>query len=161
MIKPTAMFIILFSLTLNASAFRLEPNVMIPTCFLQKADTLIIEPFKKVPNDIEGCGSYFAYSKKDLDKMNYLLVTSYEGFGYIKVRGKLVRLKVVSSNRKNEEFYGSSIKETYQGGGFRVIVNTKEIRQQDGEVWYHKGTILIEKETKIIQRMNVTAATGC
>lgn len=127
----------------------------------ERKDTIVLETIVTYPEDINGCSSSYSASKKGLNGGKYLFVSSYDSIAYIKVSGKLIRMKLVSTNRKPEEFYGDNVSEVYQGGGFKLRVSSKLQKQSGKEVWEYGGYLEIEQGTKARARIKVVGETGC
>jgi len=118
----------------------------------------VIKPelITQIPRDIEGCTGLFTFDITDLKKKAFIIETDLRQTAYIKMNGKLIKLKLLN----NKTLPGETYKSTYTGEGYTVILISKTIRQIDVEKSLDSGTLEIIKDKQKI-KVKVHGISGC
>jgi hypothetical protein len=120
--------------------------LLFPACLFaqsQPDSSIKLDTFKGLPKEIDGCGETFSYKDTPLKEEKYIWITNLQGLGMIRVGGKLVHL-----HRVSETTSGKNHKEVYKGGGYVIVVKTKEVKQIDEET-FETGTLEISFGGKV------------
>lgn len=120
---------------------------------VRKTDSLVLNSFKKVPSDIDGCSCYFFASAKDQNAGNYLLFNDYANTAYVKLNGR-IRKFILQSHNKNKNLF------VYKNGPYLLKVNFSRLRKSGYEGSELKGTITLIESRHVLQRSFV-GSCGC
>lgn len=120
----------------------------------QQAPTIKISTFKKIPDELMGCGDCYYLSQKDKKQTNFVCVTDY-AFALIYINNKSIRLKANDkiSHDKNEEIYTS--------GQYILSIKKVNMKQLDSEYYQFKGVITIKSGSKILYQQQIIGDGGC
>ena len=120
----------------------------------QQATALKISTFKKIPDELMGCGDCYYLSQKDKKQSNFVCVTDY-AFALIYIDHKSIRLKANEniSHGKNEEIYTS--------GQYILSIQKVDMKQLDSEYYKFKGFITIKAGTRILYQKQIIGDGGC
>jgi hypothetical protein len=120
----------------------------------QQSPLLKISTFKKVPDDLMGCGDCCYLSEKHKKVSNFVCVADY-AFALIYINNKPIRLKANEkiSHNKNEDIYTSD----------QYILSLKKVykRQSDSEYYSFSGIITIKSGGKILYQQRIVGEGGC
>jgi hypothetical protein len=113
--------------------------------------------FFPTPSVIDGCCATFTYDTCKKNNGKYLFVSDYGDNNFIKIKGKQIRLKKDTAGSK--EINKTNYIDVYRGGGYKVILKLKIIKQYD-EAADYKGTLQITGN-KADATFKVHGAGGC
>lgn len=118
----------------------------------------IVKPdfINHIPQDIEGCTGLYTFDTTNLKKKAYIIETDLRQTAFIKINGKLIKLKLLS----NKNLPGENYKSSYTGEGYTVILITKTVKQIDVEKSLDSGTLEINKGKEKI-KIKVHGISGC
>jgi hypothetical protein len=118
----------------------------------------VIKPelITRIPRDIEGCTGLFTFDTTAFKRKAYIIETDLRQTAYIKMNGKLIKLKLLN----NKTLPGETYKSTYTGEGFTVILISKTVKQIDVEKSLDSGTLEIIKDKQKI-KVKVHGISGC
>jgi hypothetical protein len=116
-----------------------------------------LEIFESVPDTIDGCGDYYTYDSIKLDDQRYLFLSNLVDFALIKVNGKLIYLKKLEAESKEDgEDHFVSV---FEGNGYRIKLNARKVESYD-EGGLYKGQLEITApDFKAV--IPVHGETGC
>jgi len=100
---------------------------------------IVIDIFTKFPDEIQGCACYFARTKEDLYKGNYIFTDNHEDLGFISINGTMVKLDLISYTDISE---GKWVK-VFTNKEYEITVNSEQIWQVD-QIWHQKAVITIK-----------------
>jgi hypothetical protein len=121
----------------------------------QSASSIVLETFKSLPKEIDGCSETCSYMDIPLKDQKYVWITNLQGLGMIKVNGQVVRLHRVSRADS-----GKNHKEVYKGSGYVIVAKMKEIRETGDEESYMTGTLEISYGDKVATFV-IHGSAGC
>jgi hypothetical protein len=113
-----------------------------------------VSTFKKVPDELMGCGDCYYLSEKDKKETSFVCVTDYT-FALVYINNKAIRLKANDkiSHDKNEEIYTSD--------QYILIVKKGKMKQLDSEYYQFKGAITIKSGSKVLYQQQIVGEGGC
>jgi len=133
--------------------------LLIPACSFsqsQPTPSIVLDTFKSLPKDIDGCAETCAYKDTPLKAEKYVWITNMQELGMIKVGGKVIRLHKVS-----ETASGKNHKEVYKGEGYIVVTKMKEVVVKESEeTSYIVGTLEITYGGKVTTFV-IHGTAGC
>ena len=65
---------------------------------LKKIATLALNPFSKIPDEIDGCACYFSRNLKEFKKQKYIYINDFAAASFISIDGEMMRLQLKSHN---------------------------------------------------------------
>jgi hypothetical protein len=126
-----------------------------------KSPAFTINSFKEIPIEIEGCSCLFSESKTEYTKKEYLFAASYDSAGFVSVDRKLIKLKLISTERDPGTFGDYDHKNIYQGSGYTVTVDIHYKNSTGEEVWWNDGTITIRNTKGQQKSQKFVGECGC
>lgn len=122
---------------------------------------LSLDDFKGIPEEIDGCSCYFSETDQKFKDKEYLFAAGFDSIGFVSVNNKLVKLKLVSTEREPNTFGDHDHIDVYNSELYNVIVDIKYKKSSGEEVWWNDGTVTIEsKEGEKVTRKFV-GECGC
>jgi hypothetical protein len=115
------------------------PCFIFVTVFGQKEAPIKLDYFKEIPSEIDGCSGSFTYDSIPLKNQKYVVVVDLQNLAFVRINGTIIRLTL--SEHKN--ITKNKSKDSYQGGGYSVILTTTEGRRIGDELYLSSGTIEI------------------
>ena len=118
----------------------------------------VIKPdfITQIPRDIEGCTGLYTFDTTVFKKKAYIIETDLRQTAYIKINGKLIKLKLLN----NKNLPGETYKSTYSGEGYTVILISKTVKQLDVDKSLDSGTLEIIKDKQKL-KVKVHGISGC
>ena len=113
-------------------------------------DHIVFKSFTNLPEEIEGCGSYFSLNKKENNAGKFIYVDNMEN-GYMSVNGNLEKFKVGKSTENSTKFSNEK---------FHGILKFKKIESMD-EGGLYKGTLKITNQEGHEKKINIYGGIGC
>lgn len=107
-------------------------------------NNLVLDHFKDLPDEIEGCSCYFSETEERFKNKEYLFTSDMDSTAFISIDNKLVRLKMVSSTQEPNTAGGKDYSEVYSNGTLKVKVDVKYKNANGDETWWNDGTITVE-----------------
>lgn len=121
------------------------------TCQMSK-QTVTVNTFTKVPNDLMGAGECFYLSKIDKRKGNLICTNDYIN-ALIYLNGKTIRLKTTpTKDIKN--------KAIYRYGKYNLIISKGPLKQVGEENYTMQATLTLEYHSKVIWSRDVLGEGG-
>lgn len=105
---------------------------------------LSLDDFKGIPDEIDGCSCYFSETDQKFKDEEYLFAAGFDSTGFVSVNKKLVKLKLVSTEREPNTFGDHDHIDVYNSELYKVIVDIKYKKSSGDEVWWNDGTVTIE-----------------
>lgn len=96
--------------------------------------------FFPAPAIVDGCSATFTYDTCKKNNGKYLFVSDYGDNNFIKIKGKQIRLK--KDTAESKEINETNYIDVYRGGGYKVILKLKIVKQYD-EAADYKGTLQV------------------
>jgi hypothetical protein len=124
-------------------------------------DSLSLDHFMKVPDDIEGCSCYFSGTEEKFNSNEYLFVANFDSIAYISIGKKLLKLKLIFTGRKRNTFGDKDHVDVYSNNNYKITVVIKYKKSTGAETWRNSGTITVERldGRKIVK--NFVGECGC
>ncbi len=116
-------------------------------------DSIQLNTFTKLPNDIEGCVCYFYLSRLDEIKRKYIMSEAFAQIAYVSINGKMQRFNLV--NFKDKAFY------IYSNGNYILRVEFKVNIKSDDENFKVIGVLKIFKAQKLLIKKNILGECSC
>jgi hypothetical protein len=107
-------------------------------------DSLSLDHFKKVPEDIEGCSCYFSETEGKFKSNEYLFAANFDSVAYISLGKKLLKLKLLSTGRNPNTFGDKDHVDIYRNNNYKITVDIKYKKSTGEETWWNIGTITVE-----------------
>lgn len=122
---------------------------------------LSLDYFKGIPDDIDGCSCYFSETDQKFKNEEYLFAAGFDSTGFVSVNKKLVKLKLVSTEREPNTFGDHDNIDIYNSELYNVIIDIKHEKASGDEVWWNNGTVTIKTKDgeKVIK--NFVGECGC
>src|SRR6185312_15601153 len=105
-------------------------------------DSVKLNTFTKLPNDVEGCVCYFYLSRLDEIKRKYIMSEAFAQIAYVSINGKMQRFNLVDF--KDKVFY------IYSNGNYTLRVEFKVNIRNDAENFKVIGVLKIFKAQKLL-----------
>lgn len=122
----------------------------------QPAETIVLEFFKKIPSQIDGCSGTYTYDSLSLQTSKYVFVTNLQEAAFIKVAGKQIALQRTGTKILSGKIY----KTTFKGSGYTVVLTTRTLRQTGEEAWIEGGTLELSHGT-VRRTIKIHGESGC
>ena len=116
-------------------------------------DSIKLNTFTKLPNDVEGCVCYFYLSRLDETKRRYIMSEAFAQIAYVSINGKMQRFKLVDF--KDKVFY------VYTNGNYILRVEFKVNIKNDDENFKVIGVLKIFKAKKLLIKKNIFGECAC
>lgn len=116
-------------------------------------DSIKLNTFTKLPNDVEGCVCYFYLSRLDEAKSKYIMTEIFAQIAYVSINGKMQKFKLV--NFKDKAFY------IYSNGDYTLRVEFKVRAKKDDEDFKVIGVLKMYKAQKLLVKKNIFGECGC
>jgi len=111
-----------------------------------KPASIKLEIIAKLPEEVDGCSACFAMDNASLKSEKFIAVTNLTDVCFIRIGGKLLKLK-----EKQEDIY--------EGEGYTVTIKTKSKHIAD-ELYSERGTIEIH-HGNVTKKIAVVGESGC
>ena len=122
-----------------------------------------LDSFKKIPTEIDGCSCLFAENDLKYKNQEYIFASNFDSIGFISVENKLIKLSLTEKKYKPNTVENEDYNCTYEGEGYKVIVNIKadKTKRDSDETWWNLGSIKVEnKEGEEIEK-SLVGESGC
>ena len=144
-------------------------NNLAQTTFLQTQQSentsatlkLSLDNFKEIPDEIDGCACYFSETEQKFKNNEYLIATSFDSIGFVYVDNKLVKLKLILTEREPNTFGDYDHVDIYHSDLYKVKVDKKFINSNGDETWWNHGTITIESKEGQMVTKKIVGECGC
>ena len=117
------------------------------------SDSIKLNTFTELPNDIQGCACYFYLSKSDEAKQKYIMAEIFAQVGYISINGKMQKFNLI--HFKDRLFY------IYSNGTYILRVDFKNKIKNDSEDFRIRGTLTVFKGQKILVKKSIIGECAC
>ncbi len=107
---------------------------------------LSLDDFKGIPDEVDGCACYFSETDEQFKKKIYLFAAGFDSIGFVSVDNKLVKLKLISTEREPNTFGDYDHIDIYNSELYKVTVDIKYKNSNGDETWWNDGTITIESK---------------
>jgi hypothetical protein len=119
----------------------------------QQKDSISLNTFTVIPDEIDGCSCYFYLSKLDEKKGNYILVNDFASTAFIYINNKLEKFQLKDHKENSTNyFYSNSLYD------LKIEITKKE--RSGNESSMIKGVIKVTKDKSSIQKPFV-GSCGC
>ena len=119
----------------------------------QRNNTLTLNTFTKIPDEIDGCGCYFYLSEKDEKKERYIFVNDFASVAFVSVKSKLQRFELKKHKEGSSEYL-------YSNGAYQLKVQITEKKTDGEESSRMKGIIILSKGKSVLHKAFV-GSCGC
>lgn len=126
-----------------------------------KLSKLLLNDFKGIPDEIDGCSCYFSETKNKFKNGEYLFATGFDSIGFVSVANKRVKLKLVSSERKPTDFGDYDHLDIYHSELYEVTVDIKYKDSNGDETWWNEGIVTIESKDGYKISKKFVGECGC
>ncbi|WP_163410892.1 hypothetical protein [Flavobacterium ajazii] len=117
--------------------------------------------FKDIPDEIDGCSCYFSETEQKFKNDEYLFIAGFDSIGFISVDNKLVKLKLVSTEREPNTFGDYDHIDVYNSELYKVTIDIKYKNSKGDETWWNDGTVTIESKDGKKTTKNFVGECGC
>jgi len=124
-----------------------QQDTNIPTVKSDTSSTtskILLDHFKGIPKGIDGCACYFSASDQKFKNKEYLFAAGFDSTGFVSVNNKLVKLKLVSTEKKPDSFGNYDHIDIYNSDSYKITVDIKYKKSSGDETWWNEGTVTIE-----------------
>lgn len=122
---------------------------------------LSLDDFKGIPEEIDGCSCYFSETDQKFENQEYLFVANFDSTGFVSVDKKLVKLKLISTEREPNTFGEDDHIDIYNSEHYNVTVDIKYKKSSGDETWWNDGTVTIESKDGQKLTKNFVGECGC
>lgn len=116
-----------------------------------------LEKFKDFPEQIDGCSCYFSETKAEFNQGVYLYVDNSDDLAFIKVEGKIVSLKFLTTNKITDKRF----KVEYGNENYRIELVGKKISSLDETTKYSGMLTVFDSDGSQVYRHAVFGECGC
>ncbi|MGB4773906.1 MAG: hypothetical protein WBP45_01925 [Daejeonella sp.] len=109
-------------------------------------EKLSLDNFKEIPNEIDDCSCAFSETVDRFKKEEYLFVSDLNSIGFLSINNKLIKLRLISAERRSGIFGDNNHKDIYSNEKYKVTVHIKYKRSVGDETWWNYGTITIKSK---------------
>ncbi|MDB5156164.1 MAG: hypothetical protein JWR50_871 [Mucilaginibacter sp.] len=122
---------------------------------IQIKDSIRLNRFTQLPNDVQGCVCYFFLSKTDEIKKKYIMTEIFAQIAYVSINNKIQKFNLI--NFKDKVFY------TYSNSDktYTLRVEFKNKIKKDAEDFNVVGVLIIYKGQKVIIKRDIVGECGC
>ena len=141
-----------------------QPITNIKTHETENSSTILnlsLDDFKEIPEEIDGCSCYFSETDQKFENQEYLFVANFDSTGFVSVDKKLVKLKLISTEREPNTFGDYDHIDVYNSEHYKVTVDIKYNKSNGDETWWNDGTVTIESKDGQKLRKNFVGECGC
>ena len=92
------------------------------------------------PPEVDGCSCYFSKNKEDFDEEKYVYIDDYGNSAYLKVAGKLVKIKMEEGDFDPDDF-----SKEIKNEEFTISIKGKKVNELE-EVMMFQGTMTVENK---------------
>jgi hypothetical protein len=118
---------------------------------------LVIQPFEKLPEDVDGCSCYFSENIKKFKEGKFIYLDDYSSLAYMRINNRLEKFTLSS-----REYPAKSADErkVWINDNFELILEQTEISQID-ETWQQKGQMILKLKNGKEFRQIIYGECGC
>lgn len=129
---------------------------------VENSKHLLLNTFKNIPKEIDGCSCLFSETDQKFKKREYLFAAGFDSTAYIVINEKLSKFKLITSGREPNTFGDHDHVDIYQNDQFKLTVDIKYKRSSGDEVWQNEGIIILEsKDGELKTTTKFVGECGC
>ena len=110
---------------------------------------------------IEGCACYYAESKAQFAKNDFVFMSDMDSTAYLIVQQQPSRLKLVSTTQEPGNFATKQHTEIYSNDKYSVTIEVQQNERTGEETWGVEATLSIQEKGKTVQKRKLTGECGC
>lgn len=110
----------------------------------------------KISDQLDGCSGFYTYDSVSLQQQRYLFASNLQELAFIKINGRQITLTRI----KEEGLPKEAHRNTYEGGGYTVILHIKAVKRTGDELFYDAGTLEVWQGEKKVT-VKIHGESGC
>lgn len=122
---------------------------------------LSLDNFKGIPDEVDGCACYFSETDQMFKNKEYIFAAGFDSIGFVAVDNKLVKLKLISTEREPNTFGDYDHVDIYKSERYKVTVDIKYKNSNGDETWWNDGTLTIESKDGLKVTKKFVGECGC
>lgn len=122
----------------------------------EQTSTTRLNLFNNIPEQIDGCSGLYTYDSIPLQQQRYLFASNLQELAFVKINSRQITLNLLKREKLSKEVY----RNTYEGGGYKVILQIKAVKRSGDELFYNTGTLEIWQGEKNL-RVKIHGESGC
>lgn len=115
-----------------------------------------LDLLNNIPEQIDGCSGLYTADTILLQQQQYLFVSNLQELAFVKINDRQITLKRI----KEESLPKDAHRDTYEGGGYTVILHIKATKRTGDELFYHEGTLEVWQGEKKVT-VKIHGESGC
>ncbi len=116
-----------------------------------KSDSICLETFSELPDEIDGCACLFFLSENDKDANEYICVNNFANLAFMKLKGRILSLELI---KYEDNVY------MYQGEEFILRIEVTGKVSAEYESSYIEGVIIVSHKGNI-KRVKFIGTCSC
>jgi len=135
-----------------------EETVKIDETIIAPENISGVEPFEDFPEEIDGPGCSFSFTKKEyLKGGRYVYADDLDSICYLKIKGEFVRFKLVDYKR---DTLFNTYSKRFKNDNYQLSIDLKKVEEID-EANFFKGSMLLKHEDHPAEKKDLYGVCGC